>query len=101
MVSDCVTKPTVGVLLINLGTPDNTKVSSIRRYLREFLLDPRVIDLPAFFRYLLVYGAILPFRPFKTAKAYKEIWQAKARHYAFMLMIWLKKRASCLVIITK
>lgn len=70
-----VTEPTIGVLLINLGTPDDTKVSSIRRYLREFLLDPRVIDLPAFFRYLLVYGAILPFRPFKTAKAYKKIWQ--------------------------
>lgn len=74
--SDGVAKPTIGVLLINLGTPDNIKVSSIRRYLREFLLDPRVIDLPVFLRYLLVYGAILPFRPFKTAKAYKEIWQA-------------------------
>jgi ferrochelatase len=64
-----------GVLLINLGTPDDTKLSSIRRYLREFLLDPRVIDLPLFFRYLLVYGAILPFRPFKAAKAYQKIWQ--------------------------
>ena len=74
-VSDNETKSTIGVLLINLGTPDDTKVSSIRRYLREFLLDPRVIDLPAFFRYLLVYGAILPFRPFKTANAYKKIWQ--------------------------
>jgi protoporphyrin/coproporphyrin ferrochelatase len=72
----CAAKPNVGVLLINLGTPDDTEISSIRRYLREFLLDPRVIDLPAFFRYLLVYGAILPFRPFKTAKAYEKIWQA-------------------------
>ena len=73
--NNCVNESTIGVLLINLGTPDDTKVSSIRRYLREFLLDPRVIDLPAFFRYLLVYGAILPFRPFKAAKAYEEIWQ--------------------------
>jgi ferrochelatase len=73
--NNCVNESTIGVLLINLGTPDDTKVSSIRRYLREFLLDPRVIDLPAFFRYLLVYGAILPFRPFKAAKAYQEIWQ--------------------------
>lgn len=64
-----------GVLLLNLGTPDNTKVSSVRRYLREFLTDPRVIDLPFFVRYLLVFCAILPFRPFKTAKAYKKIWQ--------------------------
>jgi len=73
--NDCVAEPKIGVLLVNLGTPDDTKVSSIRRYLREFLLDPRVIDLPFFFRYLLVYGAILPFRPFRTAKAYEKIWQ--------------------------
>ena len=66
-----------GVLLVNLGTPDDTRVSSIRRYLHEFLLDRRVIDLPKLWRYLLVYGAILPFRPFKTAKAYRKIWQAK------------------------
>ena len=65
----------VGILLVNLGTPDDARVSSVRRYLREFLLDPRVIDLPAFFRYLLVYGVILPFRPFKAAKAYQKIWQ--------------------------
>lgn len=64
-----------GVLLVNLGTPDDTKVSSIRRYLREFLFDRRVIDLPIFWRYLLVYGLILPFRPVKTAKAYRQIWQ--------------------------
>jgi ferrochelatase len=64
-----------GVLLLNLGTPDDTKVSSVRRYLREFLTDPRVIDLPFFVRYLLVFCAILPFRPFKTAKAYQKIWR--------------------------
>lgn len=64
-----------GVLLLNLGTPDNIKVSAVRRYLREFLTDPRVIDLPFFVRYLLVFCAILPFRPFKTVKAYRKIWQ--------------------------
>lgn len=64
-----------GVLLLNLGTPDDTKVSSVRRYLREFLTDPRVIDLPFFARYVLVFCAILPFRPFKTAKAYQKIWK--------------------------
>lgn len=64
-----------GILLINLGTPDDPSVRSVRRYLREFLLDPRVIDLPFFWRYLLVYGLILPFRPFKAAHAYKKIWQ--------------------------
>ncbi len=64
-----------GVLLVNLGTPDDVKVSSVRRYLREFLTDPRVIDLPFFARYALVFCAILPFRPFKTAKAYQKIWK--------------------------
>lgn len=64
-----------GVILINLGTPDNCSTPNVRRYLKEFLLDPRVIDLPALIRYLLVYGAILPFRPAKSAKAYKEIWK--------------------------
>jgi protoporphyrin/coproporphyrin ferrochelatase len=63
-----------GVLLINLGTPDDPSVSSVRRYLREFLSDPRVIDLPVLLRYLLVYGIILPFRTPKTAKAYQAIW---------------------------
>ena len=67
----------IGVLLINLGTPDDTSVKSVRRYLKEFLLDPRVIDLAATLRYMLVYGTILPFRPKKSAKAYEKIWTKK------------------------
>ena len=63
-----------GLLLINLGTPDNPDVRSVRRYLREFLADKRVIALPAPLRYLLLYGIILPFRAPKTAKAYQSIW---------------------------
>lgn len=63
-----------GVLLINLGTPDNTQVASVRRYLREFLLDSRVIDLPCVLRWLLVYCVILPCRPQRSAKAYQKIW---------------------------
>ncbi len=63
-----------GLLLINLGTPDNCDVRSVRRYLAEFLADPRVIDLPAVFRYPLLYGLILPFRPRKSAHAYQAIW---------------------------
>ncbi|MCD6055067.1 MAG: hemH [Gammaproteobacteria bacterium] len=66
-----------GVLLINLGTPDDPALSSVRRYLREFLLDPRVIDLPVLIRYLLVYGIILPFRTPKTLHAYQTIWTEK------------------------
>ncbi len=63
-----------GVLLINLGTPDSPEVSDVRRYLREFLSDPRVIDIPAPLRWLLLNAIILPFRPAKSAHAYKQIW---------------------------
>lgn len=63
-----------GILLVNLGTPTAPTVKAIRRYLKSFLLDPRVITLNGFFRRLLVYGLILPFRPYRTAKAYRAIW---------------------------
>lgn len=63
-----------GVLLINLGTPNSPKVADVKRYLKEFLTDPRVIDLPAVIRYCLVYGLIVPFRAKKSAKAYASIW---------------------------
>lgn len=63
-----------GVLLIQLGTPDSPKVSDVRRYLTEFLNDPRVIDLPWVARKLLVNGIIVPFRAPKSAKIYQELW---------------------------
>ena len=63
-----------GLLLVNLGTPDNTEVASVRRYLREFLSDPRVVDLPPLGRWLLLNLIILPFRPAKSAEAYRQIW---------------------------
>lgn len=63
-----------GLLLINLGTPNSTDTSSVRSYLREFLTDKRVIDLPAFLRYILVYLFILPFRSKRSARAYQSIW---------------------------
>ena len=62
------------VLLIQLGTPDSPKTSDVRRYLGEFLNDPRVIDLPWLTRKLLVNGIIVPFRAPKSAKIYKELW---------------------------
>jgi ferrochelatase len=64
-----------GVLLIQLGTPDSPKTSDVRRYLSEFLNDPRVIDLPWLGRLLLVNGIIVPFRAPKSAKIYKELWE--------------------------
>lgn len=65
----------IGVLLINLGTPDAPTSKAVRRYLKEFLNDPRVIDIPAFLRWILVNVFILPFRPKKSAAAYLQIWQ--------------------------
>ena len=64
-----------GVLLIQLGTPDSPKTSDVRRYLSEFLNDPRVIDIPWLARKILVNGIIVPFRAPKSAKIYKELWE--------------------------
>lgn len=63
-----------GVLLINLGTPDNHTPKAVKRYLKEFLNDPRVVDIPSPFRALLVNGIIVPFRYKKSAEAYRKIW---------------------------
>src|ERR1039458_9014972 len=63
-----------GVLLINLGSPDSTAVSDVRKYLREFLMDPRVLDAPWPIRWCVVNLAILPKRPAESAEAYKKIW---------------------------
>ena len=62
------------VLIVNLGSPDSTSVSDVRRYLREFLGDERVLDVPAPLRFLLLEGIILPTRPKRTAHAYSKVW---------------------------
>ena len=64
----------IGVLLVNLGTPDSPSVRDVRRYLRQFLSDPLVIDLPQPFRWLLLNLFILPTRPRTSAAAYQSIW---------------------------
>lgn len=66
-----------GVLLVNLGTPDAPQTAEVRRYLAEFLADSRVLDIPTVPRMLLLYGVILPFRPAKSAAAYREVWDAE------------------------
>ena len=63
-----------GALLINLGSPDSPDPKDVKRYLGEFLMDERVIDLPKLLRTFLVKGIILNTRPKKSAKAYKKIW---------------------------
>ena len=64
----------IGVLLVNLGTPDSPSTADVRKYLDEFLMDGRVIDKPVVLRAALVKGIIVPFRSPKSAKLYKEIW---------------------------
>lgn len=64
----------VGVLLVNLGTPDATDYKSMRRYLREFLSDKRVIEWSRLFWYPILYGIVLNTRPGKVGKAYDTIW---------------------------
>ncbi len=63
-----------GVLLVNLGTPDSTKVPDVRKYLREFLSDKRVIDIPAIPRFMLVNLIIAPFRAPKSAAEYRKLF---------------------------
>ena len=67
----------IGVLLVNTGTPRSTATGDVRRYLRQFLSDPRVIDLHPLARWLLLELVILPFRPAKSAAAYKQIWTSR------------------------
>lgn len=63
-----------GILLINLGTPDAPTTQAVRHYLREFLSDPLVVDIPAPIRWLLLNAIILPFRSKRSAEAYQQIW---------------------------
>ncbi|MDX1824196.1 MAG: ferrochelatase, partial [Thiohalomonadales bacterium] len=63
-----------GILLTNLGTPDAPTPAAIRRYLAEFLWDPRVVEQPRWLWWLVLHGIILRFRPKRVAKAYAEIW---------------------------
>ncbi len=63
-----------GVLVVNVGSPDSTKPGDVRRYLRQFLSDPRVVDINPVARWLLLNLFILPFRPKVSAKAYAKVW---------------------------
>ena len=63
-----------GVLLVNLGSPDSPEPKDVKKYLGEFLMDERVIDVPKWARTLLVKGIILNTRPKISAKAYQKIW---------------------------
>ncbi|RFP66117.1 ferrochelatase [Hymenobacter lapidiphilus] len=64
----------IGVLLVNLGTPDSPRTPDVRRYLNEFLTDARVVDMPAAIRYPLFRGLVVPLRAPKSAKIYQQLW---------------------------
>ncbi len=64
----------LGVLVVNLGTPDAPDTPSVRRYLRQFLSDPRIIELPRLLWMIILHGVILRVRPAKSAEAYREVW---------------------------
>jgi ferrochelatase len=64
----------IGVLLINLGTPDAPEAGAVRRYLAEFLTDPRVIEIPPWLWRPILHGIVLRVRPRKSAHAYKQVW---------------------------
>jgi ferrochelatase len=66
-----------GLLLLNLGTPEAPTTAAVRTYLREFLSDPRVLDMPGVPRAILLNFVILPFRPKQSAHAYRQVWDAE------------------------
>ncbi|HUH87790.1 MAG TPA: ferrochelatase [Pusillimonas sp.] len=79
----------VGVLMINLGTPDAPEAGAIRRYLSEFLSDPRVIELPSLLWQPILKGAILPLRPRKLAPRYAAVWHEQGSP----LLVWSQAQA--------
>ena len=78
-------KAKTGVLIVNQGTPDSPATPDVRKYLREFLMDGRVIDVPYLFRWLLVNGIIATFRAPKSAKEYKKLWEERGSPLKFHL----------------
>ncbi|MFI5137564.1 MAG: ferrochelatase [Sphingobacteriales bacterium] len=85
-----------GILLVNLGTPDSPETKDVRKYLDEFLMDPRVIDVNPVLRTFLVKGIIVPFRSPKSAKLYKKIWSDETGspllHYSKLQHLLLQQR---------
>lgn len=86
-----------GVLLVNLGTPEQPETSSVKRYLAEFLSDPRVVEIPRLVWLALLHGAILRRRSPKTAKLYSSIWLAEGSP----LMVYSRRISDTLSVILK
>ena len=69
--------PRIGVLLVNLGTPDEPTAPALRRYLKQFLSDPRVVEIPRLAWLLILHGIILRVRPKRSAALYKSVWTSE------------------------
>ena len=67
-------KDKIGYLILNTGTPDEPSIPALRRYLKQFLSDPDILDYPAFIRWMVVNLIVVPFRPSRIIKKYKGIW---------------------------
>jgi protoporphyrin/coproporphyrin ferrochelatase len=80
------------VLLVNLGTPDEPTAPALRRYLAEFLSDPRVVDIPRFVWWPILYGVILPTRPKQSAAKYASVWTTEGSPLA----VWTQRQAAAL-----
>ena len=72
-----------GLMIVNLGTPESTSTSDVRSYLREFLSDPHVFDLPPLRQWMLLNLVVLPFRPAQTAEAYRKVWTERGSPLMF------------------
>lgn len=84
--------PRIGILLVNLGTPDAPTPSAVRKYLAEFLSDRRVVEIPAPIWKLILHGVILRVRPAKSAKKYASIWMKEGAP----LLVWSERQAQYL-----
>ncbi|MET0207829.1 MAG: ferrochelatase [Burkholderiaceae bacterium] len=84
--------PVVGLLLCNLGTPDEPTPGAVRRYLAQFLADPRVIEIPKLAWWPILHGIILRTRPAKSAKKYASIWTKEGSPLA----VWTRRQAGLL-----
>jgi protoporphyrin/coproporphyrin ferrochelatase len=77
------TPPLAAVVLVNLGTPDSAQTGAVRRYLAEFLADPRVIEMPRLLWRLILHGVILRIRPRRSAHAYQQVWTERGSPLRF------------------
>ena len=83
----------IGVCIVNLGTPENTSTAAVRKYLRQFLSDSRVIEVPKIIWWFILNIFILPFRPAKSAEAYGKIWMKEGSP----LLIFSNEIKDCLL----